>query len=85
MPFTEKQEHLLRAIKHGFRPKEAMKNVTPAKAAEMLSHGAKRRRPKRASEELSSKSKIDASIRPVPKHQQPQRGGKRAFVIGGRG
>lgn len=41
MPYTKKQRSLLQAIKHGFKPKEAMKNVTPRAASRMLSHGSK--------------------------------------------
>lgn len=38
MPYTARQEHLLRAIEHGFKPSHAMKNVSKSKAAKMLSH-----------------------------------------------
>jgi hypothetical protein len=45
MPYTEKQRKVLRAIEHGWKPKKAMKNVTPSKAATMLSHGTRKAGP----------------------------------------
>lgn len=53
MPYTMKQEHLLQAIAHGFKPDKAMSNVSKAKAAEMLTHGAKKK--KSASRALSER------------------------------
>lgn len=72
MPYTEKQERLLQAIKRGFKPKEAMKGVTPGRAAEMLSHGAKKRKKKMSAAEALSR-KTNVNVKPVRTSTEAER------------
>jgi len=36
MPWTKKQKNLIRAIAHGFKPDQAMENVSQSKAKEWM-------------------------------------------------
>jgi len=58
MPYTPKQQKVLKAVAHGWKPKRAFKNVGRVKAEQMLNHSTKR--------SASAKAQADAIERVQP-------------------